>query len=164
MTSPENVGFRPATSADVAAIAQCRSTDPDAGAADWRMAAYFDLKHHPRQALRSRAGYLAFEGDAVIGYIAGHRTTRYACAGEVQYLFVAPAYRRRGIAAALLRLLAAWFREQGASRVCVDLDADSPAARPFYVSLGASALNKRWYVWEDIGVVLEAPISRQTWR
>jgi GNAT superfamily N-acetyltransferase len=43
-------------------------------------------------------------GDAVVGYIAGHRTTRHHCAGEVQYLFVAPAYRRRGVATALLGL------------------------------------------------------------
>jgi GNAT superfamily N-acetyltransferase len=161
MASIEGVHFREATRADVAAMAQCRLSDPTTGAADSRMAAYFDRQHHPQQALLPRVGYVALAGDAVIGYIAGHRTTRHSCAGEVQYLFVAPAYRRRGIAATLLRLLAGWFREQGATRVCVNVDTDSPAAQPFYASLGASALNKYWYVWEDIGVILTAEMPGQ---
>ena len=55
---------------------------------------------------------------------------------------------------ALLRLLAEWFQEQGSVKVCVCVDADSPAAQPFYDSLGASPIKKHWYAWEDIGVVL----------
>ena len=117
------------------------------------MAAYFRGEHHPQQALLPRVGFVASEGDALIGYIAGHRTTRHGCAGEVQYLFVAPAYRRRGVATALLKLLALWFREQSARRVCVCVDADSPAAQPFYDAAGASSLKKFWRVWEDIGVL-----------
>jgi GNAT superfamily N-acetyltransferase len=154
MASIESIRFRAATSADVAAMAQCRLTDPAAGAADRRMTAYFDGQHHPQQALLPRNGYVALAGETVVGYIAGHRTTRYGCAGEVQYLFVAPACRRRGIAAALIRLLAGWFGEQGVAKVCVNVDIDSPAAEPFYVSVGASALNRHWYVWEDISIVL----------
>lgn len=65
-------------------------------------------------------------------------------------------YRRRGIAAALLRLLAGWVREQRAVKVCVDVNADSPAAEPFYSSQGASALNTHWYVWPDIAIVPHA--------
>src|SRR5205814_2077970 len=118
--SVESVHFRKATTADVAAMAHCRLADPAGGPADPRMAAYFDGQHHPQMALLPRVGYVALVGDEVVGYIAGHRTTRHACAGELQYLYVASAYRRRGIASALLRLLAAWFREQGATRVCVN--------------------------------------------
>jgi GNAT superfamily N-acetyltransferase len=153
--SIEGIHFREATAADAAAMAQCRLSDPAGGPADPRMAAYFDGRHHPQQALLPRVGYVALTGDTVVGYIAGHRTTRYACAGELQYLYVASAYRRRGIASALLRLLARWFQEQGAARVCVNVNLESPPAQPFYVSQAASALNKYWYVWEDIGVVLE---------
>jgi GNAT superfamily N-acetyltransferase len=141
-------------------MTQCRLTDPHAGAADHRMAAYLEGRHHPQQALPPRVAYVALAGDAVIGYIAGHRTRRYDCEGEVQYLFVAAEYRRRGIAAALLRLLAGWFREHGATRVCVNVNIDSPAAAPFYASRGASALNEYWYVWEDIGAVLRADAPR----
>jgi len=148
-----DIAFRLATSADVAAMAACRLTDPAAGQADSRMAAYFDGHHHPQQALLPRVGYVALAGDRVIGYIAGHLTTRHGCAGEVQYLFVAPEYRRQGLATALLRLLADWFSGTGAQKVCVCVDADSPAARPFYERAGASPLRPFWYAWPDISII-----------
>lgn len=155
MTSIKGVQFREATTADVAAMALCHVADPASGAADPRMAAYFDRQHHPQQALPPRVGYLALANDAVIGYIAGHRTTRHGCAGEVQYLFVAPAYRRRGVATALVRLLAEWFQAQAAQKVCVGVAADSPVeAQPFYESVGATPFKRHWYAWEDIGIVL----------
>jgi ribosomal protein S18 acetylase RimI-like enzyme len=147
--------LRVATISDVAGMGHCRLTDPAAGLADERMSAYFQGQHHPQQALLPRVGYVALVNDSKVGYIAGHLTTRHACAGEVQYLFVAPAYRRRGVAAALLRQLATWFREEQATKVCVCVDPDSPAAQPFYQSLGASPFRKYWYAWEDIGVLLD---------
>jgi GNAT superfamily N-acetyltransferase len=153
MASSHDIRFRIASSADVPAMARCRSTDPAAGPADSRMAAYFEGQHHPQQALPSRVGYVALAGETVIGYIAGHRTTRHGCAGEVQYLFVAPEHRRRGVAKALLRLLADWFSKAGAQKVCVCVDADSPAATPFYQSVGASSFRRFWYEWDDISVL-----------
>ena len=113
--------------------------DPAGGSADPRMAAYFDGQHHPQQALPPRVGYVALASDTVIGYIAGHRTTRYGCAGEVQYFFVASANRRRGIASTLLGLLAGWFQEHGAARVCVNVDVESPAARLLRQPVGDGA-------------------------
>jgi GNAT superfamily N-acetyltransferase len=155
MKSIENIQFREVTRADVAAMARCHLTDPANSVADSRMAAYFADQHHPQQALYARIGYVALVNDAIVGYIAGHRTTRHGCAGEVQYLFVAPRYRRRGIATALLRLLAKWFYSQTAAKVCVALADDSPKqAKPFYESVGATPLKKYWYAWEDIGAVL----------
>jgi len=156
MTSNPKIRFREASSADVPAIVQCRLADPtDNGAADPRMGAYFDGQHHPQQALAARVGYVAVRDSEVIGYVAGHRTTRNGCSGELQYMFVAPAHRRRGIGAALLRLIAGWFHDQGATRVCVPIAADSrPEARPFCEALGAIPLQKNWYFWKDIADIL----------
>ncbi len=78
---------------------------------DGRMAAYLEGYHHPQKALLPRVGYVAVADGTVVGYIAGHLTTRNACAAEVQYLFVSPDYRRNGIGTALLKLMAAWFLE-----------------------------------------------------
>jgi GNAT superfamily N-acetyltransferase len=153
LTSLDDIRFRVATSADVPAMATCRLTDAAAGPADTRMAAYFAGKHHPQQALAPRVGYVALVRDTVIGYIAGHLTTRHGCAGEVQYLFVAPEFRRRRVATALLRLLADWFGTSRALKVCVCVDADSPAAEPFYVAQGASPFRRLWYGWDDISVL-----------
>jgi GNAT superfamily N-acetyltransferase len=158
LTSICDIHFRVATSADVAGMAQCRLSDPAAGPADSRMAAYLDGRHHPQQALPPRVGFVALAADSMVGYVAGHLTTRHNCAGEVQYLFVAPAYRRRGIATALIRLMAGWFRDQGAAKVCVCLDDDSPAAQPFYANLGAIPIKRLWYAWDDIGAMLDTDL------
>jgi GNAT superfamily N-acetyltransferase len=142
--------YREAAPADVAAMARCRAADPLAGPADARMAAYFSGKHHPRQALLPRAGFVAIVDAAVIGYIAGHLTERFECQGELQYLYVAPAHRRSGVARNLFGRLAAWFGEQQALRICVNVDEDSLGARHFYVSMYATDLCPHWMEWRDI--------------
>src|SRR5207244_472536 len=86
MKPVDTVVFRIATAADVPTMATCRLTDPSAGPADSRMTAYFNGRHHPQLALMPRTGYVALADEVVIGYIAGHLTTRHGCAGELQYL------------------------------------------------------------------------------
>jgi GNAT superfamily N-acetyltransferase len=134
-------------------MAACRAGDPDNGPADERMAGYLEGRHHPRHGLAPRAAFVALSDERIVGYVAGHLTTRYDCDGEVQYLYVAPPHRRSGIASELLRHLACWFIEQDARKVCVDVNLDSPAAQPFYARHGAVALNKHWMVWEDVGAL-----------
>ena len=149
--------IRVATSADSSAMAQCRLSDPDAGPPDPRVAAYFDGRHHPHRSLRPRVGFVALDAGTVVGYIAGHLTTRFEHQGEVQYLFVALEYRRQGLATTLLQHLAAWFRDHDAMRVCVDVNLDSPSAAPFYERLGARSFRPHWWGWEDINAVLPSP-------
>jgi GNAT superfamily N-acetyltransferase len=126
------------------------------------MAAYLEGRHHPQHALGPRAAYLATVDGAVAGYIAGHLTRRYGCVGEVQYLYVAPAHRRAGIASRLLRQLVQWFEAQEAVRICVDVNDDSPGARAFYVSQGARPLRPHWMVWPDISTVVAGQRPRWT--
>ena len=90
------IRIRVATTVDVPAIAVCRLIEPAAGPADPRVAAYFDGRHHPQGALLPRVGYVAVTGETIIGYIAGASDDPQGYAGEVQYLFAAPQYRRRG--------------------------------------------------------------------
>ncbi|HEY6157656.1 MAG TPA: GNAT family N-acetyltransferase [Gemmatimonadales bacterium] len=120
------------------------------------MAAYLDGQHHPQQALPRRVSYVAEAGDAVVGYIAGHLSHRYECEGELQYLFVAPQYRRTGIASELFRLLARWFSHQGARRICVNVEPDNAGARAFYRRHGAITLHPFWLVWSDIRATIGA--------
>lgn len=153
MRNNDGISFREVTTDDVDAMRRSRLDDPAAGPGDPRMEAYFNGEHHPQHALRPRTGYVAIRGGHVAGYIAGHLTRRYGCEGEVQYLYVAPDHRRGGIAAALLRLLAQWFREHDARKVCVNANLESPGAVPFYESQGAVPLSKYWYVWDDIAAI-----------
>ncbi len=131
-------------------MSACRLMDPSAGPGDPRIAAYLDGAHHPHQALAPRIAYVGERDRVVVGYIAGHLTRRFDCDGEVQYLHVALPHRRSGIATGLLRQLAAWFVQQGAFKICVDVNDESPPARPFYSRHGASAINPHWMRWSDI--------------
>jgi ribosomal protein S18 acetylase RimI-like enzyme len=145
------VQYRRAVDADVPAMARIR-------AADWetkeywirRIRGYTNCELHPRQALPPRIIYVATEADLVLGLIAGHLTRRYECDGELEWIDVIPERRRTGVASELLRNLAAWFAEQKAHRVCVDVDPANKIARSFYGRHGAQKLSDHWLVWNDI--------------
>jgi len=119
-----------------------------------RISRYMDCELHPQHALTPRVTYVALEDTAMAGFIAGHLTRRYACDGELEWINVIPERRGSGIASELLRLLAAWFTEQKALRVCVDVDPANITARRFYRRHGAANLNAHWLVWNDINAVL----------
>lgn len=146
--------YREATTADVPAMEHSRAADAAAGAADRRMTAYLEGRHHPQQALAARIAFVALDRLTLVAYIAGHATTRFGCAGEVQYLYVAPGYRRQGVASRLLLSLARWFHARGIAQVCVNADLESAGAVEFYTAHGARPLNPHWYVWDDISTLL----------
>jgi ribosomal protein S18 acetylase RimI-like enzyme len=148
------VRYREATPSDIPAMARVRREGEEGGAPEERMARYLAREHHPQQALIPRVIYAAWEEDALVGYIAGHLTRRYACDGELQWIYVVPKRRGSSVATELLYLLAAWFVEQNASRICVNVDPANTIAARFYTRHGAETLNKHWLVWADIKVVL----------
>ena len=143
--------YRRALLTDVPAMAGLPRPGEAGGDPPDRMLSYLAGESHPRQALPPRAMWLAESGGAPIGYAAGHLTRRFDCEGELQWIYVAPEHRRSHVGTELLRLVANWFVEQNALRVCVDVGDD--AARPFYRRLGAVDLNKHWMVWNDISRV-----------
>ncbi len=125
-----SVLYRQAEKSDIPAMAQIR-------AAEWeseeywkgRITGYLDGKLHPRQALMPRVIYVALEDDSLVGFIAGHLTRRCACHGELQWINVIWERRGTGIASELLRRAAAWFAEQKALRICVNVDPGNTTAR-----------------------------------
>ena len=149
------VHYRLAEKSDIPAIARIR-------AAEWeteeywrvRVSRYLNCELHPQQALMPRVSYVALEAESLVGFIAGHLTRRYACDGELEWISVTPERRGSAVASELLRLLAAWFVEQKASRICVDVDPANSTARRFYLRHGAEKLNEHWLVWNDIKLVL----------
>lgn len=141
--------YRVVTDADIPALAQLRSESR--GEADYwtsRIRGYLNGAHHPQKALAPRIAFVAQDGDEVIGFIAGHLTTRLDCEGELEWIDVTGKHRRKGIAGELVRLLAKWFEEKGARKVCVD--PGNEAARKFYASMGAKNLDQHWMYWRDI--------------
>lgn len=156
MRMPE-LTIRIAALDDVAAMAELRDASGwQGGAGAEIMRRYLSGEHHPQHALAQRVMFVAESGGSMAGYIAGHRTTRFGCEGELQWLLVAPAYRGGAAAARLLAELATWFATQGVSRVCVNVAPENEAARRFYARHGAVALSEHWMLWSDVAVAAKA--------
>lgn len=152
----EEVLYRPATLLDVSDMAQLRS-EHWGNAPDWehRIAAYLSGELHPRHALLPRVAIVAEQNDEILGFIAGHLTRRYKCDGELEWINVSEPQRGQGVASELLRHLGEWFVENGAHRVCVDVQPRNADARAFYAHHGAERLNDHWMVFPDIAGTLQ---------
>lgn len=152
------VELRAASERDVAAMAEIRARNShDVRFWHTRIAGYLKGDHSPQKALRARAIFVAVQDGGVIGFVAGHRTTRYECDGELQWIDVREESRGRGTAGRLLALMAKWFIEQNAFRTCVNVDPDNAAARNLYARFGAEPLNDFWMVWPDVRMIAAAP-------
>jgi GNAT superfamily N-acetyltransferase len=151
------IRYREAQRSDLPRMARIWGLEKgEGGTSEERMTAYFDGLHHPQHSLLPRVIYVAFEGDALIGYIAGHLTRRYGCDGELEWIYVVPELRQGGVASGLMTYLAAWFRQQNASRVCVNVASWNTVAIHFYAKHGAELMKPGWMLWNDIAVALEA--------
>jgi GNAT superfamily N-acetyltransferase len=89
---------------------------------------------------------VAVEGETIGGAVAGHRTRRYGCAGELQWINVTGERRRHGIAGLLLVKMAGWFVEQSALRVCVNVEPANAVARELYEKYCARTFHECWMV------------------
>lgn len=151
--------YRQAEPADIPAMARLRAQRASREEY-WtdRITRYFEHEHNPQMALPPRVGFVAVEGETVIGLITGHLSRRYSCDGEVQWIHVAPEHRRTGVASELLRLLARWFVAQNAFKICVDVDPSNTVGLRFYTKHNAQVLNPHWMIWNDIRVVADPSV------
>jgi ribosomal protein S18 acetylase RimI-like enzyme len=147
--------YRKANDADIIPMAQIR--DHEWGTENYwitRIGGYMRGEHHPQHALMPRIIFVAEDKEKIIGFIAGHLTTRLGCNGELEWINVIPEYRKTGVASELLYHLAKWFVEQNSTKVCIDVAAENIPAQKFYRKHGAKNLNNHWLFWEDMTVVM----------
>lgn len=152
---PTTMEYREAVESDIPEMARLRvAEDAEYGSGEEalrrRMMGYFQQKHHPQHALMPRALYVGRDEEALAGYVAGHLSRRFNSDGELQWIYVAPKYRGANVAAKLLHLVATWFAEHNAKRVCVDVAPSNTRARSFYERHGARVLAPSWMLWDDI--------------
>jgi GNAT superfamily N-acetyltransferase len=114
-----------------------------------RIGSYLMGEHFPQQALPARAAFVALDGEELIGSVAGHRTRRRGCDGELQWINVIEERRGLGIADKLIAKIGAWFVEQSANRICVNVTFENVAARKVYTRCGVQPLDDGWMAWED---------------
>jgi GNAT superfamily N-acetyltransferase len=115
-----------------------------------RLVGYVARTHHPRHALQARTLIVAERNRQIVGFTAGHRSTRLGCSAELEWMFVLPEDQRRGVGGALLQHLTRWFVEQQSTKVIVDAPPANPC-RAFYVKHGAIPLDQYWLYWPHIG-------------
>jgi GNAT superfamily N-acetyltransferase len=151
-----SIAIQPVQDQHVIAMAQIRSRRWETEAF-WidRIGGYLKGQYSPQHALAPRAAFVAIGEDTVVGFVAGHRTRRYGCDGELEWIDVVAERRRQGVAGKLMGAMAKWFVEQNALRVCVDVDPTNTIARALYAKHGAERLNRHWMVWPDVHVIGE---------
>ena len=150
MNAPSLI-IRPAEDRDVPTMAAIR-------AAEWETQEYWERRIGnylagnlgAQHALPGHAVFVADLDGTVVGFIAGHRTTRHGCQGELEWIDVIAPHRHHGIAGQMIVRLAAWFIEQQAFRVCIDVQPRNLIARGLYAKFGAQPLNPHWMFWEDM--------------
>jgi ribosomal protein S18 acetylase RimI-like enzyme len=149
-----SVSFRKATLADAMAMAALCAQDFESQNYWYdRIVGYLKNEFNPYQSLAPRLFYLATAGETIVGFIAGHMTSRREHAGQVQWIFIDAPYQRMGIGSRLLHILFIWFIEQETASVRADIEPHQITLRQFYTKHGAEALNKYWLYWEDIKTV-----------
>jgi len=151
--------FRLAEEQDLKALAGIRGSDENSESR-WfsRIFEYYNGTHSPQLALAPRVIIIAIDNLTIIGFIAGHLTQRYDCDGELQWINIIPEHQGKGLATQLLLLLADWFKEHKAKRICVNCASDNKVALNFYKKNGAVPINDYWLVWENIQQKFRTPV------
>lgn len=111
-----------------------------------------DSRRNIAKQLRSNRNlYLgAFDGPRLIGTVLGTHDTRK---GWINRLTVLPEYRRKGIAAKLVRAAERGLRKEGMEIIAALIDADNTASRALFSKLGyttSDILYYRWKAREDV--------------
>ncbi len=118
-----------------------------------RICGYFAGTLHPKHSVAERGLFVADQEGSIVGFVAGHLSTRMGFEGELQWAFVHPEWQRQGLGSALVQSLASWFVEHDCTRVIVDAP-PRMASRAFYMQLGAEPLDDYWLSWRDVSSIL----------
>lgn len=113
-----------------------------------RWTAYMTGQASPQQAKPDRVVLKACVDGEIIGFIAGHLTTRHDKDAEIQAIHVLKDYENVGIDQRLLLRFIAWVRQHSARSLCAEIAADSPY-RETFVKYGAQQINACWIYWDD---------------
>jgi ribosomal protein S18 acetylase RimI-like enzyme len=154
------IEIKPAEAADIPALATMRARvwqTEDFWTA--RIGNYLRGAHSPQHAQAARSMWVALHDNVVVGFVAGHLTSRFGCHGELQWINVHPQHRRKGIADRLTVTMLDWFHSRNAFRVCVNVEPGNSAARSLYAKHGAVSVNEYWMLWTDLRQMQLPPIG-----
>jgi GNAT superfamily N-acetyltransferase len=117
----------------------------------YRWQTYF-AGQSPATSKPGRIVFKAVDEDRIIGFIAGHLTTRFDKDAEIQNFYVLKNYQRKSIGYTLLVQLIKWLAANKANSLCVGIAEYNPY-QSFYLKYGGQYLNEHWIFWDDIKVI-----------
>jgi GNAT superfamily N-acetyltransferase len=85
----------------------------------------------------------------IVGYLAGHLTTRYNLDAEIQSFYILKQHQRHGIGKKLLAEFAKWLVSKNVASLCVGI-APTNKYKAFYIKNGGQYFNDHWIYWTDI--------------
>lgn len=94
------------------------------------------------------------DSNRIIGFIAGHLTTRFNLDAEIQSFYVLKEKQKQGIGSLLLVELIRWLIDLDAKTLCVGFKPENKY-KSFYLKHGGEYLNEHWIIWKDIHAVLK---------
>ena len=114
-----------------------------------------DRAARPQQALPARTAFVAVGGGDLVGFVAGHKTRRFGCEGELQGINGVKEKCSLGVADRLMTEIGAWFATQGhdAFEKRRSFERDSTQT---YTRCGAQILNEHWMAREDARVMCKS--------
>lgn len=124
--------------ADVAGVVAVAAACPEA--AHWSRADY------ERACVGDFDGWVAAVGEEVVGFLVGRRLGEEM---EILNLAVAPAFRRRGVAARFLEASLALGRRSGARRAFLEVRPSNHGAIAFYGARGFTPTGRRPRYYSD---------------
>jgi [ribosomal protein S18]-alanine N-acetyltransferase len=133
------VTLRPATSADAPALTALE--DELFGVDAWSEVAVLDGLEGP-----GRHAVVAVDDDEVVGYAV---TMRSADLADLQRIGVRPDHRRQGVARTLLDEALAHARDEGATRMLLEVSARNTDALAFYAAADFVEIDRRRRYYRD---------------
>ncbi len=84
----------------------------------------------------------------IIGYLAGHLTTRYELDAEIQSFYILKEMQNQNIGTNLLTEFVKWVIKMNAKSLCVGIKPEN-RYKAFYLKYGGQFLNEHWIYWDD---------------
>jgi GNAT superfamily N-acetyltransferase len=109
-----------------------------------------------RHSARTGQWFATSDGDDLVGIAGGVRgSTDGPATRELIGMWVAPSYRGRGVALALVERVCAWARADGASTLCLGVVEGNGRAMRAYQKMGFHPTGETWPVWNDPARLIE---------
>jgi GNAT superfamily N-acetyltransferase len=112
-----------------------------------RLRNYMTGRASPRWARQERIVFKVCVDGSIVGYIAGHLTTRHGMDAEIQSLYVLRDYQRAGIGRRLLLQFTEWAIQHEVKTICAGIDPNRDPS--FYLKYGGRYVNPCWVYWPD---------------